>query len=541
MQHIIKTTLFAGVTALTVLTGCKKEGGGVDAGILETGNYTDTEGALKDFASFPIGAAIDYTPMMTDVNYANTVKRDNSEVVFGYQMKHGAVVQDNGSFNWTRTDELVTAAGTLPIFGHVLGWHSNQNATYLKSFAGIVIPAATELLPNFGFESGLSNWAIYNSGNPAGTSTITAGSGAAEVRTGTGSMKVVNPIGYPGSQWRVQVASDLMNTVSGQQYTFSYWIKAATAGGSIRLSTGTTGGGSAQYQGDQTIGAAWQQISWTFTANSPQTRVLFDMGQAANTYYIDDASFKEVLPGPDPVNINAKLDQALKSWISTIIGRYKTKVKAWDVINELFTSSGAIRNNSNTVITPADVLVWSNYMGKDFAYKAFQYAKEADPTADFYINDYNLEVEPVKLDSLIAFTNDLKGRGLKIDGIGTQMHIAWNTNRGLIEQHFEKLGATGLKIRVSELDIATLAGSAAGKRDPLMDGYQANMFQFVVEMYLKHIPAAQRAGITVWGVNDGTSWRSNGGKEFNLMYDDSFGKKPSYAGFKMGLVNGKAK
>ncbi|MCU0374209.1 MAG: endo-1,4-beta-xylanase [Chitinophagaceae bacterium] len=538
MKNQLYTLAIAGLITGALFTSCRRD---VDTGILNTGNFTDTAGALKDFAAFPMGVAVGFTPMFNEPRYANIISRDFNEAVLENDMKHSSIVQDNGGFNWSRTDQLVNALGSTRIFGHVLGWHSQQNASYLKNFAGIVIPAATELLTNPGFEGGLNTWSTFNSGNPAGTSTITTGSGTAEIRTGSGSMKVINPVAYPGNQWRVQVAGPMVNTVVGQSYTFSYWVRATAAGGSIRLSTATEGGGSSQFQGDQTIGTTWQLISWTITANSPRTRVLFDMGQAANTYLIDDASFREVVPTPNPTLIASKLDEALKTWIYAIAGRYKGKVKAWDVINELFTGNGSIRNNANTDNTPSHVLVWSHYMGKDFAYKAFQYAREADPEADLYINDFNLEREPQKLDSLIALVNDMKARGLKVDGIGTQMHISWNADRGLMEQHFRKLGATGLKIRISELDIATVAGSAAGGANALNNGYQASMAQFVVEMYLKHVPAAQRGGITLWGVNDGNSWRSNGGREFALFYDDNFAKKPSYAGLLNGLKMGGAK
>jgi endo-1,4-beta-xylanase len=535
----IKNILLSVAAAGTlVVAGCRRE---VETGIMNTGSFDDTTGALKDFAAFPIGVAVSYTPMTTEPRYANIVKRDFNEAVFEYHMKHGAVVQDNGSFNFTRTDELVNAVGSNAIFGHVLGWHQNQNANFLKNFAGIVVPAAAENLSNPGFESGLTNWSVFNSGNPAGTSTITTG-GPGETRTGNGSMKVVNPVGYPGSQWRVQVASQLAPTVAGRQYTFSYWVRTTGGAGSIRLSTADQGGGNNQYQGDQTVnGTSWQQISWTITANSAQTRFLFDMGQAAATYLIDDASFKEVVTASNPGQIASKLDEALKTFINTMVGRYKTKVKAWDVINELFTGDGSIRNNNNTANTANDVLVWSHYMGKDFAYKAFQYAKEADPTADLYINDFNLEVEPRKLDSLIAFVNDMKARGLKVDGIGTQMHIAWNTNWGTMEQMFQKLGATGLKIRISELDIKTVAGSAAAIPTSITLGYQAAMAKFVVEKYLQYIAPEKRAGITIWGVNDANSWLWNAGREFPLFYDNDFRKKPAYSGFLQGLRIGRAK
>ncbi|HMP91663.1 MAG TPA: endo-1,4-beta-xylanase, partial [Phnomibacter sp.] len=491
-------------------------------------------------ADFPIGVALSYTPTMTDTRYLEIVKRDFDETVFEYHMKHGAIVQDNGSFNFTRTDEMVNAVGSNALFGHVLAWHSNQNATYLKNFAGIVVPAATELLSNPGFESGLASWSTFNSGNPSGSATITTGSGSNEVRTGTGAMKVINPTAYPGNQWRVQVAGPLVPTVPGQQYTFNYWVKAAAGGGSIRLSTATNAGGSPQYQGDQTIGTAWQQINWTITANSTETRVLFDMGQAANTYYIDDASFKEVVATPNPGQIGEKLDQALKTFIQTMVNRYKTKVRAWDVVNEVFADGGGtIRNNNNTSTTPSDVLVWSHYMGRDFAFKAFKYAQEADPTADLYINDYNLESNNAKLDSTIAYVAELKAKGAKIDGIGTQMHINWNTSRAGIDNMFKKLAATGLKVRVSELDVRTVLNSAAGFLTPQLAGYQAAMYEYVVTSYLKHVPPAQRAGITVWGVVDKYSWLSNSGKEFPLLYDDNYTKKPAYAGFLKGLRSGK--
>jgi endo-1,4-beta-xylanase len=524
ITHKKLTGIFA--ASVLLLTACTKD---PSIGILNTGSYGDGSQALKDAADFPMGVALSYTPMLSDAKYTEIVKRDFDETVFEYHMKHGAVVQDNGSFNFTRTDELVAAVGNQALFGHTLGWHANQNASYLKNYAGIVVPAAAELLSNPGFESGLTSWSTFNTGNPAGSATITAGSGSNEVRTGTGGMKVVNPTAYPGSQWRVQVSGPTIATVPGQQYVFSYWVKAATAGGSIRLSTGTTGGGSAQYQGDQTIGTAWQQINWTITANSTGTSVLFDMGQAANTYYIDDASFKVVVATPNPGQISVKLDEALKSFISTIVNRYKSKVKAWDVVNELFADNGAIRNNNNTNITPSDILVWSHYMGRDFAYKAFQYAKEADPTADLYINDYALESNTAKLDSLIAFTAELKAKGYKIDGIGTQMHINWNTSRAGIDAMMQKLAKTGLKVRISELDVRAVLTSAAGALTPQLAGYQAEMYKYVVQSYLKYVPAPQRAGITIWGVVDKYSWLSNGGKEFPLLYDDNYAKKPAYS------------
>ena len=329
MKNTIKHTLSVAVLA-AALASCTKM---KDVGVTNTGNYTDTTGPLKAAAAFPVGFAIENNPFMNNAAYRATVVREANSVTFGNEMKHSSIVQNNGSFNFATADALVNAVSSagLDVFGHVLGWHQQQNASYLKNFAGIVLPSGPELITNGGFENGLTGWTVFNTGNPSGSATVTAGSGSNEVRTGNGSMKVVNPTAYPGNQWRVRVSSSAFATTSGKQYTISYWVKAASAGGSIRLSTGPT---NAQYQGDQTIGTAWQQVSWTITANLSSTTFLFDMGQAANTYYIDDVSVKEVVPAPSGEQIAAKLDEALNGWITAIVSRYKGKVKAWDVVNE---------------------------------------------------------------------------------------------------------------------------------------------------------------------------------------------------------------
>src|SRR5215471_9636143 len=91
--------------------------------------------ALKNAASFPIGVGIDYTPMKNDVTYASIVKAQFSNVTFGYNMKHGAIVQDDGSFNFNTADDLfnvVDNAG-LKVYGHTLAWHQNNNGNYLRS------------------------------------------------------------------------------------------------------------------------------------------------------------------------------------------------------------------------------------------------------------------------------------------------------------------------------------------------------------------------------------------------------------------------
>jgi endo-1,4-beta-xylanase len=502
---------------------------------------TDTAGTLKGAADIPIGVAIDYSPATTNATYMNLVKNEFDGVTFSYNMKHGAIVQDNGTLNFTNADAMVNACGTgLEVFGHALGWHENQNATYLKNYAQLVASTGpNQLAANGGFENGPAGsndgWYVYNSNG----ATVSVGSGANEVRTGTRSMKVLNPTAFGGDQWKVQVASDLVNTTPGDQVTISYWVKAAAAGGSTRLSTQNAAGGGAQYQGDQNIGTAWQEVRWNITANSAQTRFFLDMGAAANTYFIDDVTVTGlVVANTDPVKIAAKLDTALGLFVTGMVNRYKARVKSWDVINELFDNSGNIRNNGNSPNSnnANDYFVWSNYMGRDFAFKAFKYAQAADPAATLFINDYGLESNPTKLDSLIKYVTELKTRGAKVDGIGTQMHINYFTKHDGIDAMMQKLAGTGLKIRISELDVRVNPDLRGGYVfTPLESFGQEEMYKYVIKSYLKYIPKAQQHGITVWGLTDNTSWLYNNGKDFPLLFNSNYSKKTAYGAATVAL------
>jgi endo-1,4-beta-xylanase len=527
----LRGVLIAGISIC--LFGCKKN---IDTNVVPPPVVPPTSQILKEVASFPVGFSIEHTLFSSNPSYKATVLGEAASVTFGNEMKHSSIVQSNGTFNYTTADALVAAFNTagIPVFGHVLGWHSQQNASYIKSYAGIMVAATTELLGNPDFENGLTGWSVFNTTG----ATITANSVASEAHAGTGSMKVVNTTANPGNPWKVQVSSAAFPTTPGKQYIISYWVRAAAPGGSIRLSTGPT---NAQYQGDQTIGTSYQLVSWTITAQIASTTFLFDMGQEANTYYIDDASVKEVVQSAGGPQVASKVDELLNAYVTNMVTRYKDKVKAWDVINELFTESGAIRNNANTLPAsnpPNDVFVWSEYLGRDYAFKAFNYAKAADPNALLFINDFNLESNTMKLDSLIAFVNELRSRGAKVDGIGTQMHMSINTRQADIDNMFRKLAATGLKVRISELDIRVNPSDQAGFTfSSTIAATQSDMYKYVVSSYMRNVPSAQRHGITIWGIDDATSWITTSQRkvDFPLLFDAAFNKKPAYTGFLQAL------
>lgn len=496
-------------------------------------NPVDTVTTLKGAASFPLGFGIDYSPFLNDQMYKSTVLREGDNVTFGYDMKHGAIVRNDGSFDFTRADALFNAATNagLQVFGHTLVWHQNQNATYLNSL-GTSTVAGPNILVNGDFESisgtAFNHWTKFN-----GAASITPGSGTAEVRSGTSSFKAVVAAG--GDPWSVQLASDLFNTTVNTNYKISFWIKAAAAGGKMRVSTGTT----PSYSPDFHTTTSWTLVEWTFPAKDAQSRILFDVGYTANTYIIDDVtvtSLTSASGGDITPEVMAKVDTAMSRFIRASMMRYAGRVNAWDVVNEpMSDGTGALRNetNSNIPAGATDYFMWTKYLGRDYALKAFQYARAADPTALLFINDYNLEYSSRKLDSLIAYVTYLKGKGAPIDGIGTQMHMSIATSQAAINDMFRKLAATGLKVRVSELDIRVNPNDQAGfALTPAVLTQQADMYQFVVRSYIQNVPEAQRHGLTIWGVTDADSWLVGYMKknDFPLLFNRDYSKKPAFEG-----------
>ena len=240
--------------------------------------------------------------------------------------------------------------------------------------------------------------------------------------------------------------------------------------------------------------------------------------------------------GGDPVRIAAVVDSAMRKHIQTVAGHYKGKIKAWDVINEPFIESGLLRNNSNTPLT-AGIFVWQNYLGEAYAEKAFRYAHDADPGAELYMNDYNLESSGPKLTGFVNLAKKLKASGVPITGVGTQMHVRYTSQQKGIDDMFQELAATGLKVRISELDIHVNVNDQAGyKINDNAASIQADLCRKIVASYLKYVPASQRGGIFIWGVNDTYNWLNTSARpDAATLFDANFKKKPAYYSMLLAL------
>jgi endo-1,4-beta-xylanase len=219
----------------------------------------------------------------------------------------------------------------------------------------------------------------------------------------------------------------------------------------------------------------------------------------------------------------------LEKHIKTVVGRYKGRIRGWDVFNESIADGGDGKTENLRTSS------WYKAVGPDVITKAFKWAHQADPNAMLFYNDYNIEQGAVenkgKHASSMILLKRLIAEGAPINGVGIQGHWHLDTNIADVEKAIEDYASLGLKVSITELDVtATGSNSGAmgvnqGNKTIPPENYQkqAEVYKKLFEIFMRHADVIDR--VTFWGLSDSRSWRRG---QDALLFDGQLNPKPAY-------------
>lgn len=229
----------------------------------------------------------------------------------------------------------------------------------------------------------------------------------------------------------------------------------------------------------------------------------------------------------------------MREHIHAVVGRYKGRIHGWDVVNEAIEDDGQLRQSPFLKI-----------IGPEYLEKAFLWAREADPAAELYYNDYNMWKEG-KRRGTVEMVRRFQEKGVPIDGIGMQGH--WGLDYpplAEIEASIEAYAELGLKVMITELDLNMLPQPGSNTGADISQNYELNKalnpyaealpdsvqmkitarYRQFFELFNRHADKISR--VTFWGVHDGQSWLNNwpvrGRTAYPLLFDRSYRPKPAF-------------
>ncbi len=224
--------------------------------------------------------------------------------------------------------------------------------------------------------------------------------------------------------------------------------------------------------------------------------------------------------------------ERLREHIHTVVNRYKDIVYAWDVVNEAMADDG--RSWPGREQSPYRQSRHFQLCGDEFIAKAFQFAREADPNALLFYNDYSC-VDEGKRERIYNMVKKMKDAGVPIDGIGMQGHYnIYFPSEEQLEKAIVRFKELVNHIHITELDLrmnqemgGQLQGFSRGEAKPVpgyMNTLQTDQYARLFKVFRKHKDVIDC--VTFWNLGDRDSWL--GVNNHPLPFDENYRPKACY-------------
>ncbi|HWU59943.1 MAG TPA: endo-1,4-beta-xylanase [Microbacteriaceae bacterium] len=201
----------------------------------------------------------------------------------------------------------------------------------------------------------------------------------------------------------------------------------------------------------------------------------------------------------------------LRKHITDEVAHFKGKIWQWDVVNEAFNDDGTLRDD-----------IWLQKLGPSYIADAFRWAHAADPKAQLFYNDYNIEFTGQKSNAVYAFVQDLQKQGVPIDGVGFQTHLDTQYPLPDLQANLQRFADLGLNVAETEVDVRTTLPVTAVEQSAQNAGYSQSLQACLA--------VRECISYTVWGFGDAYSWVPNtfAGEGAADIYDENLQPKPQY-------------
>lgn len=480
-------------------------------------DYLKGYDVLKSYSS-NIGVIMD-AGSLTDgsMNYRIGVS-NFGEVVPGSTFAHATAIKANGTVDSTGIAKIATAAqkAGVRLLGTPLVWHKQQNTTYLTSqlSANVIRPEGDD----GGYCLKMTNNTLSSNPNDEQVAYTFA-------RT---------PRVEPGITYKLKM------------------MVRGTVEGTIRVQTYANGRGS-RFSPDITVTKDWTKVEATnsmATGIRGLTSILFCLGQYVGTLYVDDIEIveyntrtqKEV--GKNLNTTNTNLDDAeqtaksiavqtdtngtledvgcsalgegydaLATYVEKTDAEKQAIVKAemQKYISGVMTAAGSATDDWIVVKEPlteddGDVscFYWQSYLGSTgYAVAALSEAA-SHTTGKLYIEESGLDEDLDKCARFVSYASTIESEGARVDGLAVTISADTElTSVTNVNEMFRRLAASGRMVRISDLQVS-IGGLTTDEVTEEQLKQQASLIGDIVKAYMDNVPAAQRGGITLHQILDGT-------------------------------------